>query len=161
MVKDSIRDEGFEYIGSQEDRGPSSHGKTSSTGNPDPSFLRSLSILALRRLLALGMEKVGIVIGDGGNECGGVNADCRLSPSVLSSDMSLRSDTDTESVGLVDRVRFDGIGVRSGRVMVLYPGREDAFHVLNGQQEELRTSSSSELHEEVDVEETESMEVLG
>ena len=89
FVKDSIRDEGFEYIGSREDRGLSSQGNTSSTGKPDPSFLRSLSTLALRRLLALGMEKLGIVIGDGGNECIGAKVDRRLSPSVLSSDISL------------------------------------------------------------------------
>ena len=45
--------------------------------------------------------------------------------------------------------------------MVLCSERDDAFHVLNGQQEELRTSSSNESHEEVDADETESIEDLG
>ena len=116
-MKDSIRIEGFEYIGSR--GGPWTiiareyklDGETRSL-----SFLRTL---ALRRLLALGMEKLGIVVGDGAK---GTKVDCKLSPSVsLSSDMLFWSDINME------------------RVVVLYPERDD---VLSGQQEELRTSSS-------------------
>ena len=136
-MKDGIRDDGFECIGSQEDSGLSSHGKTSSTGKPDPSLLRSLSIFALRKVFALGIEKLGTVTGNDGNagvkfECR-VIVDCILSSSVLSSDMSLRSDIDTESFGLVNQVRFDGTRVRpDGCLVVLYPERDGEFHFLNG-----------------------------